>query len=191
MSGIALEMLKLSRDAFFTRDKKVIQKVYELENTVDLLEKDISTFLVRLNQEQISGQTSRELNNMLHVLHDLEKIGDYAENIVNYTDKLMESGIRFTDDAMQEMQEIFDVAIRFTGNVMKAYNEGGHPKKIDTEDENTIDKMRKRFKKSHLARLQSGSCSVETGILFVDILNNLEKTGDQTFNIAQVVMGDV
>jgi len=190
MSALSLEMLKLSRDAFFTRDQKVIEKVHELEDTVDLLEKDISTFLVRLNQEQISADTSRELNSLLHVLHDLEKIGDYAENIVNYTDKLIESGIRFTGEAMQEMEEIFEVAIRFTENVMNAYNAGGLPKEIDTEDENTIDKMRKRFKKNHLDRLQNGACSVETGILFVDILNNLEKAGDQAFNIAQVVMGE-
>ena len=191
MSGLALEMLKLSRDAFFTRDTKIIEKVYELENTVDLLEKEISTFLVRLNQEQVNAATSLEVNNILHVLHDLEKIGDYAENIVNYTAKLIDSGIRFSDDAMNEMDEIFDVAIRFTGGVMKAYNAGGLPRKIDTEDENTIDRLRKRFKNSHLQRLQSGSCSVETGILFVDILNNLEKTGDQAFNIAQVVQGDL
>jgi len=191
MSGLALEMLKLSRDAFFSRDTKTIHKVYDLENTVDLLEKDISTFLVRLNQEQISAETSRELNNILHVLHDLEKIGDYAENIANYTEKLIESDIRFSDEAMLEMEEIYDVAIRFTDNVIKAYNAGGLPRAIDTEDENTIDKMRKQFKKHHLKRLQKGSCSVETGILFVDILNNLEKTGDQAFNIAQVVMGDM
>ena len=191
MSGLSLEMLKLSRDAFFTRDLKIIEKVHELEDTVDLLEKDISTFLVRINQEQVSAETSLEVNSILHVLHDLEKIGDYAENIVTYTQKLIESGIRFTDDAMHEMEEIFDVAIRFTENVMDAYNAGGLPRKIDTEDENTIDKMRKRFKKNHLDRLQSGSCSVVTGILFVDILNNLEKTGDQAFNIAQAVMGDL
>lgn len=191
MSGIALEMLKLSREAFFTRDTKIIKKVYELENTVDLLEKDISTFLVRLNQEQINAETSVEVNNILHVLHDLEKIGDYSENIANYTEKLVESDIRFTDEAMGEMQEIFDVAVRFTENVLKAYNAGGLPRRIDTEDENTIDQMRREFKKRHLDRLQSGSCSVETGILFVDILNNLEKTGDQAFNIAQVVKGDV
>ncbi|MCG8472735.1 MAG: Na/Pi cotransporter family protein [Desulfobacterales bacterium] len=190
MSGLSLDMLKLSRDAFFSRDAKTLNKIYQLENTVDILEKDISMFLVRLNQEQISAQTSREINNMLHVLHDLEKIGDYAENIATYTEKLMESGISFTEEAMGEMEEIFGVAIRFTENVMTAYNAGGQSRAIDTEDENVIDKMRKKFKKRHLARLQSGTCSVETGILFVDILNNLEKTGDQAFNIAQVIMGD-
>ena len=183
-------MLKLSQEAFFSRDTKVISRIYQLENTVDILEKDISMFLVRLNQEQISAPTSREINSMLHVLHDLEKIGDYAENIATYTERLVENGIVFTEAAMGEMEEIFHVAIRFTENVMKAYNSGVQSRDIDTEDENIIDSMRKRFKSRHLSRLQSGICSVENGILFVDILNNLEKTGDQAFNIAQVVMGD-
>lgn len=190
MSGLSLEMLKLSKDAFFSRDTKTISRIYQLEHTVDILEKDISMFLVRLNQEQISVETSQEINSMLHVLHDLEKIGDYAENIATYTEKLVENGITFTEEAMSEMEQIFEVAIRFTENVMNAYNSGTHNRLIDTEDENIIDSMRKRFKNRHLVRLQSGACSVENGILFVDILNNLEKTGDQAFNIAQVVMGD-
>ncbi|MCD8566937.1 MAG: hypothetical protein LRY50_00730 [Geovibrio sp.] len=60
--------------------------------------------------------------------------------------------------------------------------------KIDTEDEDTIDSMRKRFKKNHVKRLNAGECTIDAGLIYVDILNCLEKIGDHTFNIAQVLM---
>jgi phosphate:Na+ symporter len=128
---------------------------------------------------------------MLQVLHDLEKIGDYAENIAVYTEKAIDNKMEFTEAACQQIAEMFDVAIRFTENTLREYHAGNFPRKIDTEDENTIDQLRKVLKNEHMSRLHEGLCSVETGILFVDILNNLEKTGDQVFNVAQIVMGDV
>lgn len=124
----------------------------------------------------------------MQVLHDLEKIGDYAENIARYTEKIIDNNVIFSESAMNELSEMFDVAIRFTRNVTESYCEGGFPKRIDTEDENIIDRMRKNAREEHLARLQEGNCTVENGIMFIDILNNLEKTGDQAFNIAQIIM---
>ncbi len=189
MAGLSIEMLQKAKDGFFKRDSKIVDKVFKLENTVDLLERDISKFLVKIYQKPITVATSKEINHMMQVLHDLEKIGDYAENIAKYTNRIIENNVSFSNSAKQELSDMFDVAIRFAKNVTDSYCEGGFPKKIDTEDENTIDKMRKNARKRHLLRLHDGNCTVENGIMFIDILNNLEKTGDQVFNIAQIIMG--
>lgn len=191
MSGMALEMLKLSKQCFFERDKKKIQAVYQHEKTVDLLERDITLFLVKLNQQPISAQISRDINSMLNVLHDLEKIGDYAENIAIYTEKIIDGNVVFSEAAMDEISELFDVAIRFTDTIITEYNRGNLPKKVNTDDEDLIDSLRKQLRMKHIERLHDGTCTVENGILYIDILNNLEKTGDQVFNIAQIVMGEV
>lgn len=191
MSGIAIEMLKLSKDCFFERDKKKISTIIQHEKTVDILERDITLFLVKLNQQPISEDTSRDINSMLNVLHDLEKIGDYAENIALYTEKIIDGNVVFSEAAMDEIGQLFDVAIRFSESIIKAYNKGGMPKKVNTDDEDLIDSMRRQLRTKHIDRLHDGSCTVENGILYIDILNNLEKTGDQVFNIAQVVMGDI
>ena len=189
MAAVSIKMLKKTKEGLFNRDKKTLSKVYELENTVDLLERDISKFLVKIYQKPITVDTSKEINHMMQVLHDLEKIGDYAENITKYSEKIIDGNVSFSKSAMDELSEMFDVAIRFTQNVTDSYCEGGFPKKIDTEDENIIDRMRKTSREKHLSRLHDGNCSVENGIMFIDILNNLEKTGDQSFNIAQIIMG--
>lgn len=191
MSEVSIDMLKLSKECFFERDKKKIGQIMEKENIVDILERDITLFLVKLNQQPISAATSKDINSMLNVLHDLEKIGDYAENIARYSGKIIDDNVRFSEPAMDEIGQLFDVAIRFTENIIDSYNRGGIPKKVNTDDEDLIDTLRKKLRRKHIDRLHDGSCTVENGILYIDILNNLEKTGDQVFNIAQIIMGEV
>lgn len=188
MSDSALAMLKLSKDAFFERNLDKINKIYELEESVDLLQKEISDFLVKLFEKDITEETSKTINRLLHVLHDIEKIGDYAENIARFTERMIQEKMGFSDKAMAEMEEIFNVTLRFTENVLATFNREEFTLNFDTKDENLIDQLRREYKNNHIARLNLGECTVDCGILFVDILNNLEKTGDNTFNIAQEIL---
>jgi len=187
MSKVALSMLKDSKEAFFNRDLKLIQSIYEREDIVDQLEKEISVFVVKLFQKSLSDESSRTVDGILHVLHEIEKIADHSENIAKFTEKIIERNIYFTEQAQSEMRELFDVVIRFAENVLNAYNDINADAKVDTEDENIIDKLRKEYKNNHMKRLNEGVCTVDAGIVFMDILNNLEKAGDHSFNIAQLV----
>jgi phosphate:Na+ symporter len=129
------------------------------------------------------------VNNILNVIHDIEKIGDYSENISRYTQRLIDKNIKFSDEAMKELDELFDIAIRFCEYVLKEFNEGDLPKEINTKDEDLIDEMRWQLKKNHIERLNKGQCDVGAGLVYVDIINGLEKVGDQAYNIAGVIMG--
>lgn len=126
----------------------------------------------------------------MHVLHEIEKIADHSENIAKFTEKIIERNIYFSEPALGEMSQIFDVVIRFAENTLRTFNKEESPESLDTEDENIIDAMRKQFKNNHMKRLNEGICTVDAGIVYVDILNNLEKAGDHTFNVAQIVKGD-
>ncbi|UOD34179.1 Na/Pi cotransporter family protein [Deferribacteraceae bacterium V6Fe1] len=189
MSDIAISMLEDAKKAFFTRDVKLIESIYERENIVDELEKDISVFVVKLFQKSLSDESSKTIDGILHVLHDIEKIADHSENIAKFTEKIIEKGIYFSEQANNEMEEIFDVVIRFAKNILNAYNKEAFENIVNTEDENIIDRLRKEFKNNHMKRLNEGVCTVDAGIVYVDILNNLEKAGDHTFNIAQLING--
>lgn len=188
MSRTALEMLMLAKKAFFERDLKIINRIYELESKVDRMEKEIGTYLVKLYQTPMTERNSRYINSMMHVLHDIEKIGDYSESIARYAEKMIQEKMTFSDGAREEMAEIFDVAIRFCTHVFDGYNTGKYGIWVDTADENLLDQMKIQFKNNHMDRLSSGVCSVTMGMLFVDILNKLEKVGDNAFNIAQVLV---
>lgn len=189
MSDLVVEILELSKKSFFRKDIKSIKRVYEIEKTLDLMEKNISEYLTRLFQQSISEGNSLRINSMIHVIHDLEKVGDYAESISKYSERMLRERVNFSEDAKSEIEYLFDVAIRFAKHVLHVYNNDRPIDELNTEDENLIDELKINLKNNHLARLNEGICNAEHGILYVDIVNKLEKTGDNVFNIAQVIMG--
>ncbi len=190
MADTAVSMVDLAREAFKAQDLKLVNMVYEAENTLDRLEKDISNYLVQIFQKPNSEEDYKIIMDNLTVLHDIEKIGDYAENIARFTERIIQNKQTFSDAALAEMDEMFSVALRFARNVFDIFHRGNFPRKVDTTDENLIDQMKLEFKNRHMQRLHDGKCTVDNGIIFVDILNNLEKTGDQVFNVAQVINGN-
>jgi phosphate:Na+ symporter len=126
---------------------------------------------------------------MIHVIHDLEKVGDYAESITKYADKMIREKISFSEDANEEAEYLFDVAIRFAKHVLDVYNNDKDPESLSTADEDLIDELKINLKNNHLGRLNQGICTADHGILYVDLVNKLEKAGDNIFNIAQAIMG--
>lgn len=189
VSLVPLEMLRMLREAFLNRDEELFRKIIQDENLVDKYEKEINDFLFKVSQQNLSQRSVMLISNMQHVLHNLEKIADHIENISVATEKMFNKKIELSDDAVKEACDMFDVAIRFCENVLKVYNGQEEQAYVPTEDEDVIDAMRKRYRKNHVKRLNSGSCSIDAGLIFVDILNNLERVGDHTFNIAQVIIG--
>lgn len=188
MSNYALEMLVLSKRAIFERDSRLAIRIYDLEIKVDIMEKEIGEYLIKLYQTPMTPRNSRYINSMMHVIHDIEKIGDYSESIAKSSEKMVQENMHFSEIATAELAEIFDVAIRFCRHVFEGYNTGKYGIWVDTSDENLIDQMKIQFKNNHMERLGAGQCSIAMGMLFVDILNRLEKVGDNAFNIAQVLV---
>ncbi|MDY0132432.1 MAG: Na/Pi cotransporter family protein [Desulforegulaceae bacterium] len=189
MSDQVIKMLELSKKGFFEHDLKAIKEVFELEHSVDLMEKHISEYLTKLFHKPISESNSFRINTMIHVIHDLEKVGDYAESIAKYADRMIRENIVFSEDANDEAEYLFDVAIRFAKHVLDIYNNDKSPEELSTADEDLIDELKINLKNNHLGRLNQGICTADHGILYVDLVNKLEKTGDNIFNIAQAIEG--
>ncbi|QAR32487.1 Na/Pi cotransporter family protein [Geovibrio thiophilus] len=186
MSGYAESMVVATRKYLVDGDESGLADVKTLEGYLDTFDKEISAFLVKLSMKNISQNSANQINRMHHVVHNLEKIGDYSESIYNSIKKIKKKQIVFTPEANEELKNIYDVVERFYTHTMNSYMNG--TSKIDTEDEDIIDSLRKRFKKNHVKRLNAGECTIDAGLIYVDILNCLEKIGDHTFNIAQVLM---
>jgi phosphate:Na+ symporter len=186
MSGYAGSMVEATGKYLVNGDESGLADVKVFEGHLDTFDKEISAFLVKLSMKNISQNSANQINKMHHVVHNLEKIGDYSESIYNSIKKIRKKQIIFSPEANEELREIYDVVERFYRHTMNCFMNGAL--KIDTEDEDTIDSMRKRFKKNHVKRLNAGECTIDAGLIYVDILNCLEKIGDHTFNIAQVLM---
>jgi phosphate:Na+ symporter len=186
MSGYAGNMVEATRKYLVSGDESELGNVKTCEGYLDTFDKEISAFLVKLSMKNISQNSASQINRMHHIVHNLEKIGDYSESIFNSIKKIKKKQIVFSPEANEELRNIYEVVERFYKQTMECFVNGSN--NIDTEDEDIIDSMRKRFKKNHVKRLNANECSIDAGLIYVDILNCLEKIGDHTFNIAQVLM---
>ncbi|PLX71191.1 MAG: Na/Pi cotransporter [Denitrovibrio sp.] len=187
ISNIHIKMLKLVQQSFLENTSN-LKQIKKLESKLDDLNHEFTDFLTLLTQQNISQSTSHIITDLTHVMHNLEKIGDHAENIAKFKEKTGKKGLEFSKEADKEIDEMIDVVVRFTEHIINAYNNPESVSALNTEDEDIIDNMRKKYKNNHMKRLSKGVCEINTGVVFVDIINNLEKVGDHVFNIAQVMM---
>ena len=187
MSRMPIDMIKIVQSSF-KENKSKLKQVKEIEARLDIMNHEFSSFLTLLTQQNISERTSHIINDLTHVIHNLEKIGDHTENIARFKDKMMKKKLSFSDEADKEIENMIDIVVQFTEDVIRFYNNPESIHMLDTDAEDQIDSMRKKFKNNHMKRLSQGSCNINSGIIFVDIINNLEKIGDHVYNIAQVMM---
>jgi len=187
MSKIATQMLHMTQTSL-KNDQSKLKEIKVLEAQLDELNHEFTSFLTLLTQQNISEKTSHIINDLSHVIHNLEKIGDHSENIARFKDKMVKKNLKFSKEANLEISNMIDTVVRFTDYIINFYNNPASITTLRTEDEDAIDEMRKKFKKNHMKRLSEGSCDITTGLVFVDIINNLEKVGDHVYNIAQVMM---
>lgn len=190
MAQIAVEMMDETLKYLVDGQEKRLEVLEKHEDNVDMLQKEITDFLVALSQKSITQETSRNIASMMHMVNDLERVGDHCENLWRLGKKKHNKKIDFSDIAMGELKDISTVTREFLAFAIDA---------MEREDvsimeksqlfEDRVDKLEKRFRKNHIARLNTGECAVQPGLIFIDMLHNFEKIGDHTFNLAEAVVG--
>jgi len=193
MMDIVTRMFEMVIEIFENPEEKLGEKVEEiqkLENHTDLLEKEISSFLVKISQNNISEEQSQEISIMLQRLNELESIGDKCESILKLIRRKYDSNIKFSDDAKKQILEIAKKVSEFIKITSKniAFSSKNIMPEIDPI-ENRINELRKELRKDNVARLSTNKCDVDTGLIFIDMLNNFEKIGDHLYNIAEGISG--
>ncbi len=193
MMGLAIEMYDLVINVFRNPDAKlgdVVESIEMKENTLDLLEKEISDFLVKISQNTISQEQSQAVSSKLHMVNDLERIGDHCENLLRLLRRKYESKLSFSETARGEVHEIASKVREFLQLLMDSFSPGQVnilPQAETIEDR--IDEMRRSMRTRHVERLCTATCDVQSGLIFIDMLNNFEKIGDHALNIAQIISG--
>jgi phosphate:Na+ symporter len=191
MTEIAIEMFDQVMELFSNPDAKhgdIVEKIQKSENVVDLLEKEISEFLVKVSQNNISQEQSYEISKLLHIVNDVERIGDHCENLLKFTRRKYDSNLDFSDKANYEIGEISRKVRELLQLVFENINRS-HVNILANAGvlENRIDELRKELRNKHVERLNEGACDVPSGLVFIDMLNSFEKIGDHSFNIAEAI----
>ena len=190
MAQIAQEMV--DETLFFLQDNdlKKIPGLEKKEDLTDVLQKEITDFLVKLSQKSITQETSQEVASMMNMVNDLERVGDHCENLWTLNQRKLDQKITFSEIAMNEISEISDLTREFLATIVQALgdkNTGIFDEAHRLED--GIDDIEERLRNNHIKRLNTGECTVNSGLIFIDMLHNFEKIGDHTYNFAKAVVG--
>ena len=185
MAQIAKETITKAISLLSVYDEKVAAEVKTNEDQLDLYEDKLGTTLVRLSSKALSDTDSRKVSKQLHTIGDFERIGDHAVNLWKAAEEIHDKGIRFSPQAEEELRtltaalgEILDITTRaFSRDDLRL---AGQVEPL----EQVIDCLIADIKSNHIARLQSGHCTIEMGFILSDILTNCERVSDHCSNIA-------
>ena len=188
MADAAVEALNLGLTALSAYTPDMLEKVKELETKTDECEDMIGNYLVKLSSGQLSDADSAEASRLLKIIGDLERIGDHAENLVESANEMKEKGISLTEVAGQELTTLTSAIQEILGYTRKAFVDGDMAAVAEVEPlEEVVDRLKDRYRTSHIKRLQQGKCTIEAGFVWNDILTDLERTADHCSNIAASV----
>ncbi|MBQ7000348.1 MAG: Na/Pi cotransporter family protein [Oscillospiraceae bacterium] len=189
MADTAAATLKAAMDSLLGYTPELGQQVRELEEKTDHYEDILGTYLVKLSTLKISPADSNEAAMLLKALNDFERIGDHALNLVESAEELGEKSLRLSDAAKHELSVLIRAVSEIVELSFTAFRENDLQKAYLVEPlEQVIDDLKEKLRIHHILRLQQGACSIETGFVWSDLLNALERVGDHCSNIAGCVV---
>jgi len=192
MANFSKENLVNCMKAFFDKDIKLVKKVYGFEQIIDELEKEITFYLAKIAQHSMTPSQSEKHGGLLHAVNDFERVGDHAENIANLAEKRIEENLPFSDQAVKELEEMHNYVLETFDMCITALEKDNRTLSSEiVRREAQIDIMEKKLRNNHIARLNAGLCYPASGVVFLDIISNLERVGDHSHNIAQLVLGEM
>ncbi len=161
------------------------EEIVTIEGVLDNYEDNLGTYLVKLSKCQLSDNDERDVSMLLHVITDLERIGDHAENLVDVSREMHDKDISFSQEARREIATLFEAVEEILKNTISAFVSGDLSTAKSIEPlEQVIDTLITEIRTRHITRLQKGSCTIELGFVLTDLLTNCERISDHCSNIA-------
>ncbi|MDD5613662.1 MAG: Na/Pi cotransporter family protein [Candidatus Omnitrophica bacterium] len=192
MLNIASKSVSSAIKSFLDSDLSQIKQISEMEQMVDGLQSAITEYLVDISQNSLSDEESESLPVLIHSVNDAERIGDHAENIVEFAERRAGEKLPFTDDAMKEINLMWnELRSMMTEAESALLNNNYDMAESVLSREKNINRLQVDLKKSHVDRLNEGKCNIKSGIIFLDLVDNMEKIGDHLTNIAQGVLEEM
>lgn len=164
------------------------EQIEKIETKVDRYEDELGTYLVKLNNKDLSERDSHSVSIMLHCIGDFERISDHAVNIMESAQELYDKKLSFSEQARRELQVLMDVVSRIVDTAYQVFDKQDVSLTGDVEPlEEIVDELSKELKRRHVNRLRSGECTIEMGFILTDLLTSLERIADHCSNISVCV----
>jgi phosphate:Na+ symporter len=166
--------------------------VYLKEGVVNTLEKEITKYLVLIAQKSLSNKQSEILNDLMNIVNDIERVGDHTENLAELAEEKINDNLPFSEKALDELKFMFSkVQSSFNISISTLKNRNIDLAREVALKEDEIDKIEKELRDNHIKRLNQGICYPESGVIYLDVISNLERIGDHANNICLMVIDEL
>jgi len=189
MLSICQEMLEKARQCTASYNHKLRNEISFDEESVDEMQKNITGYLVEITRNELTEKQRRLVPAILHSVNDIEKVGDYCENIVKLAQRTFEYDLKFSDHAIFELEKLFEKTQTLMRHTKKAIENDDHrAASITLNIEGEIDELISQYKMNHIRRLAEGTCISDSGLVYSDVLTDIERLNDHLCNITKGIL---
>ena len=190
MSRRAARNVNLAAPLLIKMDEDVVSAINVRENLIDRMEVEVSNYLIKMTDQELGDDESHAVTELLNFVTEYERIGDYAVNIMEKSEELYEKEASFSDHAKEQLKLLTGAMERILDLTNDAFENDDLTLARQVEPlEEVIDIMVEKLRDQHIKRLKEGICSIDTGVVFLDVLNNAERISDHCSNIAARLVG--
>ena len=189
MGEKAKESLNAAMEGIMEKSNEKIELSFRREKLINDLQKSIINYLIKLSKASLDEESRETVDALFNTVNDIERIGDHAENIAELGKDIKDSEISFSDVGLVELKDMYNKVVStytYALEAMRTSNVDLACKVIKMEEQ--VDMMEKSCRANHMNRLNSSSCSIDSGVIYLDIISNLERVSDHAVNIAQQVI---
>lgn len=191
MASLATENLNRAMNALITLDNEDIEEVYEVEKNINFLNHAITNYLVKINQTTLPIEDLKSIGALFHVVNDIERIGDHAENVADSARQRISEDVSFSKEAQKGMGEMLNMVNTLIQFSLEMFSTGMDEHLEDIMHlEDAVDEKERELQKAHVVRLTKNECSPEAGMLFSDVISGLERVADHATNIAFSILSE-
>ncbi len=185
MAYLASENLNRAMNALITLDEEDIEEVYRVEENINFLNHEITDYLVKISQTNLPVEDARSIGGLFHVVNDIERIGDHAENVADSARTRIETGCGFSPEAIKEMTVLLDMVNTMVQYAVEMFRNNTEEHLDDIKRlEEEVDLRERQYQQNHVDRMTEGLCKPEGGMIFSDVISGLERVADHATNIA-------
>ncbi len=189
MGEMACENLRLSMEGLISGNEAAAAQVYEKEKYINYLNHAITDYLVEMNKQSLPNEDASRIGGLFHVVNDIERIGDHAENVADSILVRKEQNLELPEKSLNEVEEMTEKVIQITKYALDMFsNRNQEHLNVIMELEDEIDAMERKLQRHHVKRLTKNKCTPQAGMIFSDVVSGLERVADHATNIAYSIL---
>ena len=192
MGQITMENVRRAMDAVLTKNANEVEDVYKTEQTINNMEKMLTEYLVKVNNLSLTERQKLVVNDLFYSINDIERVGDHAENLAEQAEYMVQHNISFSETGESDLHVICETAFSSFKHSINARQKGDMDdvKKV-SQYEDEVDTLEEELREKHIERLSAGKCDPSAGVVFLDLISNLERISDHAYNIAGYVKDEM